>query len=177
MCTKCGKRLPRGRFNRDRTKRDGLYSSCKKCRRRVTSRYAPAQAARTRQRHDSRRAAGACVRCGLPAAAGKTYCEAHLEEHRKTTRMRRYGLSAADFDARLAQQGGRCAICGATQSGGNGWHVDHCHATGALRGILCMRCNTSIGKLGDTSEGVMRAVRYLRAAEAMIDAAPERTRR
>jgi Recombination endonuclease VII len=40
-------------------------------------------------------------------------------------------------------------------------HLDHDHATGAFRGWLCMCCNTAIGKLGDTVEGLNRAVAYI----------------
>lgn len=39
--------------------------------------------------------------------------------------------------------------------------LDHCHHTGLFRGWLCGKCNTAIGKLGDTLEGVKRAVAYL----------------
>jgi len=35
--------------------------------------------------------------------------------------------------------------------------VDHCHETGLVRGLLCFKCNTAIGKLGDTASSVMNA--------------------
>jgi hypothetical protein len=38
---------------------------------------------------------------------------------------------------------------------------DHCHATGAFRGWLCMNCNAAIGALGDTAEAVFKAWLYL----------------
>ena len=38
---------------------------------------------------------------------------------------------------------------------------DHCHEKNVFRGWICNRCNTAIGQLGDTLEGVMKAVRYL----------------
>lgn len=40
-------------------------------------------------------------------------------------------------------------------------HWDHCHETHEHRGWLCNNCNTGIGKLGDTLEGVLKAVDYL----------------
>jgi hypothetical protein len=43
--------------------------------------------------------------------------------------------------------------------------VDHDHETGAIRGLLCKHCNSSLGKLGDNLEGLMRAVDYLKNAE------------
>jgi hypothetical protein len=42
-------------------------------------------------------------------------------------------------------------------------HVDHCHTTGKIRGFLCNRCNTGLGKLGDDEAGLLRALEYVRA--------------
>ena len=39
--------------------------------------------------------------------------------------------------------------------------VDHCHSSGKFRGWLCRNCNAGIGKLGDTDEGIIRALNYL----------------
>lgn len=76
---------------------------------------------------------------------------------------KRFGMSVGDFDAMLASQGGGCAICGADKPGGNGqnFHVDHCHATGRVRGILCYGCNVSLGRFGDDVAGLRRALDYL----------------
>lgn len=46
--------------------------------------------------------------------------------------------------------------------------VDHCHLSGLFRGWLCGHCNTSIGKFGDSIEGLMNAVRYLGRAASTI---------
>lgn len=68
----------------------------------------------------------------------------------------------------LDQQGWKCAICGqgfdlaAKGKDPRNPHIDHCHSTGALRGLLCNTCNSSIGKLGDNVAGLMRAVEYLK---------------
>jgi len=40
-------------------------------------------------------------------------------------------------------------------------HVDHCHETGRVRGVLCFNCNSAIGKLGDDPDAVRRAAAYL----------------
>src|SRR5436190_198161 len=53
---------------------------------------------------------------------------------------RTFGISADDVDALLLAQDGRCAICGGVPKRVDGWHVDHDHATGAIRGVLCSRC-------------------------------------
>ena len=58
-------------------------------------------------------------------------------------RMRnRYKLTKADFDAMLVEQNGRCAICGQPLT--ESLHVDHCHKTGKIRGLVCHKCNNLI---------------------------------
>jgi hypothetical protein len=52
------------------------------------------------------------------------------------------GITLAEYKVRLARQGGGCAICRRT---GARFHVDHCHLTGRVRGILCQCCNHAIG--------------------------------
>ena len=41
-------------------------------------------------------------------------------------------------------------------------HIDHCHTTGAVRGVICARCNLALGSLGDTVEGIQRALDYIK---------------
>jgi hypothetical protein len=56
-----------------------------------------------------------------------------------------------------------CECCGKLP-GKTAMCLDHCHSTGVFRGWLCGRCNRSIGQLGDSIEGLMKAVRYLERA-------------
>lgn len=70
---------------------------------------------------------------------------------------RRYQLSEADFKGILRGQGGVCAICDAPGPE----HVDHDHATGAVRGILCFNCNGGLGQFKDNIATMRRAINYL----------------
>lgn len=77
-----------------------------------------------------------------------------------------YGLTVEQFDELLASQGGACAICGKPADLTPGvrtdqWNIDHCHETGAVRGILCSPCNIGIGQLGDDPARLRAALRYL----------------
>jgi hypothetical protein len=54
-----------------------------------------------------------------------------------------------------------CECCGKPERGGKALALDHDHATNEFRGWLCALCNTAIGKLGDSREGVLRALAYL----------------
>lgn len=78
-----------------------------------------------------------------------------------------YGITAAEYAAKLAEQDGRCAICrGVPRS--KRLAVDHNHKTGAVRGLLCKRCNHDLlGAAHDSIEMLERAVGYLREYEAL----------
>lgn len=78
------------------------------------------------------------------------------------------GFTHIDYDAMLRRQGYRCACCGSEKAYTNGslkFHVDHCHETNKVRGLLCNACNKGIGALGDNLEGLLKAVRYLSRVE------------
>lgn len=66
---------------------------------------------------------------------------------------RTYGITLAERDEMLAQQGGRCAMCRGERHGAR-WHVDHDHKTGKVRSILCHRCNVNLGAYERLSEYV-----------------------
>lgn len=74
--------------------------------------------------------------------------------------LRRYGLTVADYERMCAAQEGRCAICARPSS--TRLHVDHCHATGRVRGLLCYRCNHGIAKFfSEDPARLRRAADYL----------------
>lgn len=75
-----------------------------------------------------------------------------------------YGLTVEAYDALLIAQENRCAICGRGPDEA-GWKkrlsVDHDHATGKVRGLLCNGCNVGLGSFRDTPALLLRAVDYL----------------
>lgn len=81
-------------------------------------------------------------------------------------RQRTYGVTPDQFDGMLAAQNFSCAICGTTEPGGRGFHVDHCHASSAVRGLLCTHCNSLLGFARDNKASLQRAIDYLTAAES-----------
>lgn len=81
-------------------------------------------------------------------------------------RISRYDLTVQGYRDLLAAQGNRCAIC--RREWGRGWnghvpHIDHCHASNRVRGLLCGECNTAIGRFGDDAAMLRRAADYLEA--------------
>jgi hypothetical protein len=87
----------------------------------------------------------------------------HLETKRANSIMKRYGVTPDNYKAMLEAQGGTCALCPRTpeQERYNKLSIDHCHTTGKVRGLLCASCNHGLGKLGDSSEGLKRALDYI----------------
>lgn len=76
----------------------------------------------------------------------------------------RYGITLEEYTAMLNAQGGLCAICNNPPSGGrnpNVLVVDHCHATGEVRALLCSPCNTMLGAAKDDIETLKQAISYL----------------
>jgi hypothetical protein len=87
----------------------------------------------------------------------------HLRWKREDALRRAYGITQAEYDALHAAQGGVCAICGNGHVGpGKKLHVDHCHDSKRVRGLLCSLCNTAIGLLGDNPERADALAAYLR---------------
>lgn len=88
------------------------------------------------------------------------------ERHARRSHLkRRYGITEEDYDRLLAAQGGACAICRVRAEDSRGFrpHIDHCHKSGRVRGILCGMCNKGIGNLRDDPEILRNAIAYLLA--------------
>ena len=90
---------------------------------------------------------------------------------RKPTRAKALGVSDAEYARLLEAQGGHCALCPNTPKTRR-LHVDHDHATGKVRGLLCYRCNRTIATWVD-ERWALRLSAYL----APRDEAAERRAR
>lgn len=72
--------------------------------------------------------------------------------------LKRFGLTVEAYQKMCAAQDDACAICGDT---GKTLCVDHCHATGKVRGLLCGKCNTGLGQFNDNCKLLAFAIEYL----------------
>lgn len=85
----------------------------------------------------------------------------------KRFKLRKYGLSVSEYESMLEKQNGRCAIC-PFEFGTERMaiaRIDHCHKTGAVRGLLCGRCNSGLGFFKDTVSRLESAIEYLKRRE------------
>jgi hypothetical protein len=101
------------------------------------------------------------------AAADKAYYAANRDRlsaaSANTALRRKYGISAAQKAAMVRWQRGVCPICGIDAPGKTGWHVDHDHTTGRVRGVLCGPCNRGLGQFRDNIALLHNAADYLEA--------------
>ena len=78
-----------------------------------------------------------------------------------------YGISVEEYEIMAEEQGGLCAICGKPETAKHndgktrGLSIDHCHVHGAVRGLLCGRCNTGLGLFGDSVRVMNQAIDYI----------------
>lgn len=107
-----------------------------------------------------------CRGCGetfTPASGSNFWCANGCQEARK--RLRRHGLTNRQYLDLLESQGGKCALCRESGKGYGGSRyalvVDHCHATGKVRGLLCPDCNTALGRFGDDAARLRAAADYI----------------
>lgn len=81
---------------------------------------------------------------------------------------RKYGITSDQYKEMLKTQGDACAICKKPETSPDGrtggtksLAVDHCHETQRIRGLLCKRCNTLLGSVGDSMDLLVQMVLYL----------------
>lgn len=171
-CTKCGEvRLLDG-FYADKGGILGRVSACKECCKGAARAYGQRVSAAYQGPPPEKE----CFACKVvkPACefAPNRRARSGLQSHCKPCRNKKgrwwalkaaYGLTRGEYEAMCDAQGGRCAICLEVQeSTPRGvLFVDHCHASGNVRGLLCESCNLAIGKLKDSPEVLRRAADYL----------------
>jgi hypothetical protein len=89
--------------------------------------------------------------------------QAKKERQRRWRLKRYYGITEDDYNNMFIKQNGCCRICGKHQTELiKKFHIDHCHTTGVVRGLLCSDCNMSLGKFEDSIDILQRAIDYLK---------------
>ena len=87
-----------------------------------------------------------------------------IRASRRSKLKTKYGLTQAQVDEMTLSQGGLCAICKKPPSGTYAnakLHIDHSHKTGTIRAMLCSKCNTALGLVGESVEVLHMMIYYL----------------
>lgn len=82
-------------------------------------------------------------------------------DYYKERNVKRYGLTLEQYNQFLLSQNNCCAICKTQHHNGKGWHIDHCHKTNIIRGILCNNCNVALGHFKEDVDLMLKAIEYL----------------
>jgi hypothetical protein len=98
------------------------------------------------------------------SARSRAWRKANPQQVRAQDLRKRYGLTRTAYENLAESQGRRCAICRASSLE----CVDHCHATGRIRGLLCRRCNAALGQFRDDPKRLREAAIYLETQRDLI---------
>lgn len=136
VCTKCGRELPSTPeyFHRSKIGINGIRPDCKEC---------STKRSRDWQENNKERAA-------------KKIKEWYIKN--------KYNLSLEEVQGLFDRQSGLCNICYEPfikSSGKVSYHIDHCHTTGKVRGLLCGKCNMALGLLREDIQIFKSAISYL----------------
>ena len=150
QCPRCQVTKPASEYYKAAARKGGLSYECKVCHNIQLDEW-------RRNNPDKVRA--------VRQRATKKWQAANRDKMRCAHLRRTYNMTLDDYKHMLADQNGCCAICGSS-SPNNGdvtvFAVDHDHATGNVRGLLCNPCNRGIGYLQDDVDVVAAATDYLR---------------
>ena len=166
-CSRCRQIKPVVEFGNDKSRRDGKHPQCKVCARESQRRSLAKPAVRERQRVYQREWARQPRVRERNLAYQKT--EVGKLVKRRAKLKAKYNMTLEQYKEMLAQQGNVCAVCHRPFISKKRTHVDHCHSTGVVRGILCGDCNRALGAVRDDPEVLSRLIRYLEAANASSD--------
>ncbi len=171
-CSQCTAEKELSAFGVRKASRDGLNARCKPCLnsdpkiKAYGRKYAAAHPERMRQRSREHYARNPAKR----QAATKRWREKNAVSCRYgklSVRLRKaFGIDVEDWARMFNAQDQKCAICLEKLDGGFFTHVDHCHATGKVRGILCTFCNSMLGYARDSRSHLLAGIHYLEAHSA-----------
>jgi hypothetical protein len=140
ICVICKEEKESSSFHKARANKDGHMGRCKEC------------SAEYNKEWQSRN----------PEKAKEIWKKSEKKNRQKYSERKKaktYGLSLDDYRDLVEKHDGLCAICG--EAPDRGLNVDHCHDTGAVRGLLCSKCNLGLGHFGDDPALIEKALKYL----------------
>lgn len=142
ICSLCKVSKPLEDFYKESRVKDGRARRCKKCHGEKTERYRKENPEVYRK------------------ASLRHWHKSDIKK-RQAQWIKRYGITLEQYEEMYDNQKGVCKICKNTCSSRQCLSVDHCHKTGKVRGLLCVKCNTALGMLNDDVHKFKTAIEYL----------------
>lgn len=147
LCGKCGQSKDLDMFHKNKNSKDGRVSRCKECAKQYWSEYYPKNEQKYRDRT-------------------KQWRIENPDAFQDQMLRSKYDLSYVQYQVMLIEQGAVCAICKKSETRNKKGkiyrlHVDHDHATGKVRRLLCHHCNAGIGHFQDDPVLLRAAADYL----------------
>jgi hypothetical protein len=168
QCRKCNEEKHEGEFGKDVTRPDGMHPYCSDCRRLEKKKaYDKDPEKHRKQKRDSHNKHKEKINAKR-RSFNKTDEGKYL--WKKATLRALYGISPEKYNELRLLQNNCCAICntheenvsrGPSSSSETALHIDHCHDTNKVRGLLCMNCNTMLGQAKDSIDLLKSAINYL----------------
>lgn len=180
ICGNCNQILHISYFNKQKNGKYGLESCCKSCKSYLNEKRNNSKISYLKK----------CRVCGLEAKNSNdlslfsksirnkfgrdNICLKCKNEKNKNDSVKykeikifkKFGITKKEYDDMVLNQNNKCAICGKDKKDfngiGNSFHVDHCHSTGKVRGLLCSNCNTGLGQFKDDIMSLENAIKYLK---------------
>lgn len=171
-CCICKKDLPLDSYNKNIRTKDKLQTACRGCQKEkydIYRREHPQIAyARNRAYYKRHHMEMLSRKRDYIQRIGKDEYRKQYQKHSMTAKFKRYGLSEEKYHEMRNDQGQKCAMCFVLfREDPRSIHIDHCHETGRVRGILCSGCNLFLGRIESPSypKRLEIATAYLRKTE------------
>jgi len=171
-CNRCGETKTLDQYHKHADTKDGLKGNCKECDSAYDrARYVANRESILESRREYYATNGERVRAGNRASTAR-----NPRGRRNKQLLWAFGITLDGYETMLARQGGVCGLCERAETEIHplskkvrNYAVDHDHATGEIRGLLCNDCNRGLGLLGDTAERLRKAVAYIERAAPQGD--------
>jgi hypothetical protein len=155
LCRKCSSFKQLDEFGRDKNKADKLRTYCKECNSNEYKKWYYKDSEKSKQVSKEWRDRNPDKR--------KAMWEKYFITDKKLKMFKTYGLTFGEYEKMLQDQEFKCKTCLIHFSTipAKQVHIDHCHKSGKVRGILCHRCNISLGTIKENIQTLKNMIIYL----------------
>jgi len=171
VCRKCNVEKELSDFYKNNYSKDKLGYECKSCRLIDTKKYRQSNPEKIKELNRSQYVNNRQIRIEKQkewsknnkdkiTASRKRRLAKNPHYNRKWT-LKKYGLSQEGFSEMLIGQFNSCWICGSKFNKLSDVHIDHCHNSKIVRGLLCSHCNTALGLVKENITTLKIMIEYL----------------